>query len=186
MESSRSRPRRCRSAAAGARSAPAGGPRRARRGTRQAVSATLVQITSQVVQAISAELQRNEFGVVLKLPLPFQKLIITTTRPVRIIAADARPRLVNRATAGLDVEEHADAAVDLILLMPEDGAVLGRLREAFGRRFGINLEVLGKTVDVAFRNADVFVTAAVRRTLAAIVKGSHHGIVTVPVSSLHG
>src|SRR5205823_11135401 len=116
---------------------------------------------------------------VLKLPLPFQKVIITTTGAVRIVAADGRPRLVNRAAAGLEVEEHADAAVDLILLMPEDRAVLGRLREALGGRCDIDLEVLGETVDVAFRNADVVVTAAVRRAFAAVVKRGHHEIVTV-------
>src|ERR1044071_69862 len=128
--------------------------------------------------AISALLQRNERRIVLKLPLPSQKLVIAAAGPVGVLATDARTRLVNGAAAGLNVEEGADAAVDFVLLMPEDRAVIGGLGEAFGRRFRVDTEVLGKTVDIPFVDVDFVVPAAVRRALTAVVTRSHHRIVT--------
>src|SRR3954453_3643444 len=96
----------------------------------------MLQITlmaEAAISAASAALERNELFIFLLAPLPFQKVVIAASRPVGIFVADAGTRLVDRTTARLLVEEHADRTVDLVLLMPQDGFLLHHLRELRAR-----------------------------------------------------
>src|SRR5947209_16968634 len=92
----------------------------------------MLQITVMArtaISAASAALERYELFIFLLAPLPFQKVVVAASRPVGIFVADARPRLVDRTAARLLVEEHADRAVDLVLLMTQDGFLFDDFRE---------------------------------------------------------
>src|SRR5687768_16571017 len=99
------------------------------------------------------------------LPLPFQEFVVAALRPVGVFVADAGPRLIDRAAAGLEVDEHADAAVDLVFLVPQDLLAFHDLREAAAGGLDVDAEVFREAGQVPLFNDDPVVTAAVRRAL---------------------
>src|SRR5436190_24071200 len=64
--------------------------------------------------------QRDVALVALLGALELEELVVATARAVGILAAYARTRLVNRATALLLVEEHARRIEDAVLAVPQE------------------------------------------------------------------
>src|SRR5262249_26952987 len=124
----------------------------------------MLQITLPAEAAISAgsaAFERDELFIFLLASLPFQKVVIPAAVPVGIFVADAGPRLVDRAAPFFLVQEHADRAVDVVLLMTQHLLVLHDLREALARRLDVDLVMLRQPVEVALVDDDPVVTAAV-------------------------
>src|SRR5581483_6896788 len=70
----------------------------------------------------------------------------------------------------LRIEEHAHAAVDVVLLVAEDLLVVDNFREALLRGLFIETEVLRQTREVAFGDDNRVIAAAVTGTLRAVVE----------------
>src|SRR4028119_1110765 len=103
------------------------------------------------------------------LPFPLQKVVIAAAGLVRILVADAGPRLVDRAAARVLVDEHADRAVDLVLLMAQHLLAFLHFREAAARGLDVDGEMPGQPGQILVLDDDPLVAAAVRRTLQAVV-----------------
>src|SRR5688500_19950181 len=102
--------------------------------------------------------------------LPFEEIVIAATGLVGVFMTDARTGVVDRASALLRVQEHADASEHLVLLMPENVLAFDDLREADPRGFGVHSEMAGQARQVAFFDHDAVIAAAVRRALGTIVE----------------
>ena len=101
--------------------------------------------------------------------LPFQELVVPATRLVGVFVADARPGVVDRAAPGLRVEEHADGAEELVLLVAQDVLPIHDLGEPATCGFGVDSEMARKPVEISLLDDDAVVAAAVGRALGAIV-----------------
>lgn len=78
---------------------------------------------------------------------------------------------VDSATTLGRVQELACALEDRILAMSQHTAIsLDHLRKTMFGPLVIEIEPLSETLDIAFCDDDVFVGAAVRRTLAAVIE----------------
>ena len=113
--------------------------------------------------------QGDEFLVVLVGALELQELVVAAALAVRVAAADGRPRLVHGATALLLVEQHAGRLEHLVLAVAQElhlflGVVL---RVALLGLPVADAEVLRQALDVARRDLDFGVAAAVARTFGA-------------------
>src|SRR5664279_4783586 len=113
--------------------------------------------------------QRNECLVLLLRPLPTEEIVIAACGEIRVFVANARPRVVDGASARFRIKKHTNTAVDLVFLMSKNNFPFTRFREALRRNLGIEIKVLRQLLDVAFVDDDPFVAAAVRRTLRAVV-----------------
>src|SRR5262245_3503044 len=102
-------------------------------------------------------------------PLPFQEVVVAAVGTVGVFVADAGAGFVDRAAAGLGVEEHADAAVDLVFLMPEDLLVGHHFGEAAAGGLDVDAEVLGQPVEVPLPDDDALIAAAIGGALRAVV-----------------
>src|SRR6185369_10954528 len=121
-----------------------------RRTTRRRYGIVQITLSTEApISAASAAFERDEVFVILLAALPLQKLVIAASRPVGIFVADAGTRLVDRTTARLLVEEHADRAVDLVFLMTEHLLLLHDLGEPLFRRLDVDPEVLRQPREVA-------------------------------------
>src|SRR5689334_19202450 len=100
-------------------------------------------------------------------PLPLQEVVVAAVRSVGVLVAHAGARLVDRAAASLEVEEHARAAEDLVLVVTKDLLPVDHLCEAALRRLFVDAEVFRETFEVALLDDDAFVRAAVRGALRA-------------------
>src|SRR5258708_15682942 len=130
-------------------------------------------------------LKRDEVGIALLPAFPFQEIVVSATRLLRILVTDAGARLVDRAAPFLQVEEHASLAVDRVLLVAQDRRLAGHLRIARARHLRLDAEVPGEAFDVALADVDLVVPAAIRRTLGAVVE-SHQGILDRPSAGDNG
>src|SRR5947207_11097895 len=89
----------------------------------------------------SLVLERHKIRLLLKLPLPFEEIVVSASRLVRIFMAHARSRLVDRAAACLSVEKHADRFVYVVALMAKHDDAVVDFRKAPLRGFRIDAEV---------------------------------------------
>lgn len=89
-----------------------------------------------------------------------------------MVTANARTGLVDRAQAGLPVQEAACRPVMLVLSMTENDLtrLLTLFREASPRRFLIEPEVPSQPPKVARLDLDSWVGAAERRAVEAVVE----------------
>src|SRR3954468_24827260 len=110
--------------------------------------------------------------------LELQELVVAAARAVGIAAAYGRTRLVDRAAPRLAVEERADRAEVLVLLVAQQAHLFLRIvfRQARFRR-GTGQPVMPRqALDVARRHLDLGIAAAIARALAARVLRPHrHG-----------
>ena len=83
--------------------------------------------------------------------------------------AYARPGIVDGAAPGFRVEEHADGAENLVLLVSKDVLAFHDLGEPAPRGFRIDSEMPREPVEISLLDDDAVVAAAVRRALGAIV-----------------
>src|SRR4051794_15862028 len=112
-----------------------GAASRARKKRRRRCDMLQITLPAELpISAASAAFERDEVFVILLAPLPLQKFVIAASRPVGILVADAGTRVVDRAAALFLVQEHADRAVDVVLLMTEHLLLLHDLRELRARR----------------------------------------------------
>src|SRR5258706_521482 len=100
-----------------------------------------------------------------------EEVVVAATRAVGILAAHARARLVHGATALFLVEEHAGGLEYLVLAMAQHAHRLFRvgLGVALLGHLVAHAEMAREPVDVAGRDLDLVVRAAVRGTLRARV-----------------
>ncbi len=97
-----------------------------------------------------------------------------------MVTANAWTSFVDRAEAGLPIEEPARRPVMLVLSMTENdlARIFPLLREASPRRFLVDPEVSGQPSDVPRLDLDPWVCAAKGRAVEAVVedwKGLAHG-----------
>src|SRR5688572_2096204 len=109
--------------------------------------------------------------------LPFQELVIPAARLVGVFVADARPGIVDGAAPSFRVEEHADAAEELVLLMAQNVLSFHHLGEAAPRGFRVDSEMPRKPAEIPLLDDDAVVAAAVGRALGAIVLKLLFGII---------
>src|SRR5688572_15844664 len=118
----------------------------------------------------SSPRQRDEILVFLMIPLPLQEVVIAATGTIGVFVANAGAGFVNRTASRLRVEEHADAAVNLVFLMTQDLLVRGDFREAAARGLDVDAEVFREPVQVPFSDDDALIAATVRGALRAVVR----------------
>src|ERR1700736_423858 len=124
---------------------------------------------------------RDKRGIALMLPLPHQEAVIAAGRPLRIVVAGGRTRVVDATAPGAEVEKAADAAVDRVGLMFEHDLPAVDAGMAVEKRLHVELEILRQALGVALVDLDVVVAAAVGRALGAVVADSHSlPVYTVP------
>jgi len=114
---------------------------------------------------------RNEFGITLSSPLRRKKVVISAFLCIRILAANGRPGLINRALALLLIKKLADLIEDMVLLVPQDESIRRCLGVSALCLLVRNTEVLRYAQEIALGHLDSIVTAAIRRTLRTVV---HH------------
>src|ERR1044071_8368176 len=103
--------------------------------------------------------ERDEVGIALKRALPPQEFVIAATRARRVVVTHAGTRLVNRAAPRFHVEEHADTAVDIVLLMAQHHLVVLEFREAVLGDLGLDAEVAREPLQIARVDAGPLVAA---------------------------
>ena len=113
----------------------------------------------------------DERVVVLRAPLVHQKVVVTAAAVIAwIVAAGGGTRLVNRATPILGVEELADASEVFIAFPAHQKLVaVAFSRKALLRGRERQLEMLGEAFDVALRQRNDRVRAAVPGTIQTII-----------------
>src|SRR5213075_718444 len=105
-----------------------------------------------------------------ELALELEELVVAAARALRKLAADARAGLVDRALALRLVEEHARRVEDAVALVAQERRALrAHLGVAALGDLEVDAEVAREALDVALRDLDVGVRAAVGRTLVARV-----------------
>ena len=109
--------------------------------------------------------------------LPFQEVKVPAVRLIGVLMANARSRVIDRATALFRVEEHADASEEFVLLMTQHVFTFDLFGEASFGRFGIDPEVAREPVQIALLDDDAVVAAAAGRALGAIVMNFLFGTV---------
>jgi hypothetical protein len=113
---------------------------------------------------------RNELGIVLALPLPGQKVIISAPAAVWKLAADGGPGVVYRAAPGVFVEKLADAVKHIVLLMAQDALAISDLGVSSFSLFNGQPEVPCQTFNVGPGDIDPIVAAAISRAFIAIIQ----------------
>lgn len=114
--------------------------------------------------------QRDEGLIVLLNPLPLEEIVVAAAFELGVFVTDGRPGVVDRAAAGLGIEEHADAAVDLVFLMPENLFAFRGFREALAGHFDVDVEMLRQAIEIALVDDDPVVAAAIRRAFRTVVR----------------
>ncbi len=113
---------------------------------------------------------RNEIVVALTAALGGEEIIITAAEAVRVLAADCRPRLVDRAAARLFIEKLADLLEYMVTLTAKHAVAIGYLRVPLLGLLISDAEMSGQARDVSSRNFDTIIAATVRRAFRAIKK----------------
>lgn len=113
----------------------------------------------------------DEHVVVLHAPFVHQKIVVAAAAVVaRIVAAGGGPRLIDRATALFGIEELADPPEVLVAFPAHQILVaVAFAREALLRGCEGQLEMLGEAFDVALRQRNDRVRAAVPGTIQTII-----------------
>jgi hypothetical protein len=125
--------------------------------------------TNNFWERISVPFHGDEFFVVLESALPFEEVEVATVRLLGILMAHTRTRIINRAAPKLGIEEHADAAEELVLLVAQDLLSLDGLGKAFLCRLLVHAEVPGQARQVAFLDHDPVVTTTIGRAFGTVV-----------------
>src|SRR5215216_4846773 len=105
----------------------------------------------------SSLLQRDELLVLLMAPLPLEEIVVAAAGLVGVLMTDAGARVVDRAAPRLRVDEHADRAVDLVLLVPQDLLAFHDLGEAASRSLHVDVEMLREPAQVFVLDDDAVV-----------------------------
>src|SRR5262249_49664881 len=105
--------------------------------------------------------------------LPRQELVVAAGRELRVGLTDLWPRIVHRAAPCFRVQEHADGAEDLVLLVSKDDLAVRDLGEALLRDLLLEAEVFRQSPQIELADGDLVVAAAIRRALAAVVSKFH-------------
>src|ERR1051326_1064685 len=90
---------------------------------------------------------RQKVGIALMRSLPSQKFVVAAARAVGILMADAGTCLIDRAAARFEIEEHADAVEDRVLLMSQHADASFHFREAAFGGFRIDPEVARESLN---------------------------------------
>ncbi len=97
--------------------------------------------------------QRKHIYVVLLFALKLQHVVVRAARTPRILAADFRARVIDRAAARLMIKKHASVHVEKLVVRAAQHALAGvHLRVTTDRGFNRNAEMLGEAIDVALRH----------------------------------
>ena len=103
--------------------------------------------------------------------LPTQKIKVTTTPTIGILAAHIRAMLIDGALAFGWMKEAAGAFVNGIFAMLEDAPVaFHHLGEFLFGLFGRKVKALSQSLHIAFRHDDVIVRTAIARAFGAIIQ----------------
>ena len=122
--------------------------------------------------AISIPSHRNKLGIFLMTSLPTKEIVVAAAGSVRVLVAYTRPGVVNGAATGFGVQEHADGAEEIVLLMTENLLALNRLGEPLFGGLGIDSEMARQPVQVTLIDGNPVVAAAVGGAFEAVVKSS--------------
>jgi hypothetical protein len=103
--------------------------------------------------------------------LPLQEFEVAATARIGIEAANPRTMLIDGAATFGWMEELASALEDRVFAMAQDAAIaFDHLGETLLGGVIFEVETLREARDIALRDNDVIVGAAIARTLRAVIK----------------
>jgi len=99
-----------------------------------------------------------------------EEVVVSAAQALWINAADAGPRIINRALTGFGIEKLAHRLEDMVLLMAKDAIAVRDLCEAFLGLLIAEVEMSGQPLNISPPDCDPIVAAAICRTLRTIEK----------------